>query len=216
MVARMLGGLGPALPEDLARVTAPRGAHAVLALLLDNLPQVCLEELLDWLAEEGAPAPATVPGLRPMDWPMLAELLDAGFTIGSHTRSHALLTHESRACVKDELAGSRAVLEERLGVPIRHFAYPDGRFDDTVVAAVAAAGYRSAYTICEHRDARRPLLTVPRRMLWEGSCLDTSGAFSESMLSCQANGLFDPFGGCARDHGPEAEPLRLADAKIRP
>jgi peptidoglycan/xylan/chitin deacetylase (PgdA/CDA1 family) len=210
VVVRMLEELRPALPVDEGRVAASQGPHAVLSLLLDHLPQACLEELLGWLAEEGAAAPGAFPGLRPLDWKMLGELRDAGFTIGSHTRSHALLTHESPACVREELTGSRAVLEERLGVEVEHFAYPDGRFDGSVVAAVAAAGYRCAYTICDHRDPSRPLLTVPRRMLWEGSCLDVRGGFSEAMLSCHANRVFDLFGRCARSHHLQAEPLRLA------
>jgi peptidoglycan/xylan/chitin deacetylase (PgdA/CDA1 family) len=209
-LVRALAGHGPALAEGPARAAARRGAHKVLSLILDHLPQTCLEELPGRLASEGFAASGSFPGLRPMDWGMLAELRDAGFSIGSHSRGHRLLTHESAACVRDELAGSRTTIEERLGVPVRHFAYPDGRFDDEVVAAVAAAGYQSAYTICGHRDPRWPLLTVPRRMLWEGSCLDVRGGFSESILSCHAHGVFDLVGGCARDHALEAESMGFA------
>ena len=60
-----------------------------------------------------------------------------GFTIGSHTKTHVWLGHESEARNVDELAGSKQELERRLGAPVHHFAYP---------GSVHAAG----------RGARRP------------------------------------------------------------
>src|SRR5437867_4054170 len=77
------------------------------------------------------------------------------------------------------------------GRPVWHFAYPDGRFNAAVVDEVAAAGYRFAYTTCRHRDPRRPLLTVPRRLLWENSCVDAAGRFSPAIMRCHVQGLFD-------------------------
>jgi peptidoglycan/xylan/chitin deacetylase (PgdA/CDA1 family) len=131
---------------------------------------------------------------------------EAGFIVGSHTRTHALLTNESPARVQDELAGSRTALERRLQVPVRHFAYPDGRWNTAVLAAVEAAGYHHAYTVCSHRDPHRPQLTVPRRMLWEGSCLDALGRFSGSVLGCHASGVFDLVTRCLREHAPALRP----------
>jgi hypothetical protein len=74
---------------------------------------------------------------------------------------------------------------------VRHFAYPDGRFDDIAVSAVAQAGYSFAYTTCLHRNPAHPFLTIPRKGLWENSCLDAHGCFSSAIMSCQANRTFD-------------------------
>ena len=134
-------------------------------------------------------------------WEMLAEMRAAGFTIGSHTKSHVVLTHETRQRVRKEIAESRQALEDGLGVPIRHFAYPDGQFHAWTAVAAAIAGYRFAYTTCRHRSALFPLLTVPRRVLWERSCLDARGAFSASVLACHANGAFDLAAPCRQNHG---------------
>src|SRR6185436_14633751 len=100
-----------------------------------------------------------------------------------------------------ETAASRAEIETRLGVSVLHFAYPDGCFDAAAVRAVAAAGYRYAYTGCRHRDAAHPLLTVPRRVLWEGSTLGALGRYSAHVLSGQVSGIFDLSGRCTSDHG---------------
>jgi peptidoglycan/xylan/chitin deacetylase (PgdA/CDA1 family) len=79
-------------------------------------------------------------------WHELKEMLDSTLiTIGSHTLSHAILTHENRRKQEEEILGSRAILEEKLQSPIFHFAYPNGDFDGPVEDMVQKA-YRSAFT----------------------------------------------------------------------
>jgi hypothetical protein len=106
----------------------------------------------------------------------------------------------------EELAGARHVLEDRLHTPIKHFAYPDGAFNAEAVEAVAQAGYRFAYTTCHHRDRRHPLLTIPRCVLWENSCLDPSGRFSGAVASCVTSGVFHFASGCRHRHAAPSVP----------
>jgi peptidoglycan/xylan/chitin deacetylase (PgdA/CDA1 family) len=127
-------------------------------------------------------------------------MVAGGVTVGSHTRSHALLANETPEVLHDEVEGSRRALEQRLGVPIRHFAYPDGRFNASAIQAVADAEYRTAHTICTHRDRAHPLLTISRRMLWEKACINGFGRFSPAILDCQVNGIFDPADTCQTQH----------------
>jgi len=73
-------------------------------------------------------------------------LLRAGWEVDSHTVSHSDLTTLSAAAVKREIAGSRTRLRKLFGVPVDFFAYPGGRHDDDVIAAVKDAGYEAATT----------------------------------------------------------------------
>src|SRR5439155_656683 len=109
-----------------------------------------------------------------------SEMHRAGLAIGSHTKRHVLLTNEAPGVTVDEIAGSRRDLERGLGAPVRYFAYPDGRFNSAVVSAVADAGYQLAVTACGHRESGYPLLTVPRRLLWEHATVDAALRFSPS------------------------------------
>jgi peptidoglycan/xylan/chitin deacetylase (PgdA/CDA1 family) len=201
---RLLGRLAaldlrvPAL-ERLCAAGVP-DAFAALRAFLEALSSSEIERVLEALAEEGIGPEADAAELQPLTWEMVAEMHRAGFTIGSHTHSHVVLTHESRQRMREELVASRRELEARLGVPARHFAYPDGRFDAAVVDEVAAAGYRFGYTTCRHRDARRPLLTVPRRLLWENSSSDGRGEFSPALMRCQVRGVFDLVSRCRQPH----------------
>jgi peptidoglycan/xylan/chitin deacetylase (PgdA/CDA1 family) len=124
----------------------------------------------------------------------------SGVVVGSHTRTHVWLTRENTARALEELRGSRLDLQSRLGVTARHFAYPDGQFNRETAELVAVAGYRFGYTTCSHRDPSHPLLTIPRRMLWQNACLDRRGRFSPAILSCQVHGVFSLVHGCEQDH----------------
>ena len=197
-----LSGLGllPPPPEVMSRAASADVVTVLRALRL-ALTTSALESLSVTLAADAGIEEADFPELLPLTWEQVLEMAEAGITIGSHARTHALLTQEGSERVRDELRSSREVLEARLGRPVRHFAYPDGRFDARVVDEVAAAGYGAAYTTCHHRDPRHPLLTVPRRLLWENSCRDGSGRFSAAVMACQVGGMFDLLGRCRQDHG---------------
>ena len=59
------------------------------------------------------------------------------------------LKAEGDAVAKDEITTSRRRLEQALGVPVKHFAYPNGEladFSPAVRSLVEAAGFRSACT----------------------------------------------------------------------
>lgn len=75
----------------------------------------------------------------------LKELLAAGMTIGSHSRTHPYLTQiTNQDALWREINDSKTLLEDLLGVRIHEFAYPFGAYNDTIVAMAKKAGYRSA------------------------------------------------------------------------
>ncbi|QSA98002.1 polysaccharide deacetylase family protein [Methylococcus sp. EFPC2] len=69
-----------------------------------------------------------------------------GVSFHSHTRHHASLTSLDDETLADELAGSRKILGEVLGIPAHFLAYPYGHVDERVEKAVRAAGYQAAFS----------------------------------------------------------------------
>jgi peptidoglycan/xylan/chitin deacetylase (PgdA/CDA1 family) len=173
----------------------------IMAALLDDVPQTQVNRMIQVLEARFGLEENRYHVFSSLSWEMLEEMQSAGMTIGSHTRTHALLTNESREKVIEETTRSRRDLEERLCVKVKHFAYPDGRHNANVTAAVAEAGYRFAYGTCGQRDPEYPLLTIPRKVLWEKSSVDSHGRFSSAVIACQMNGAFDLRFNCAHDHG---------------
>jgi peptidoglycan/xylan/chitin deacetylase (PgdA/CDA1 family) len=189
-------------PEVEALSEIVRGPFRAMRILLESLPQAENLRIIEALENRFTITENVLRRFQPLSWQMLLEMQAAGMTIGSHTKSHALLTNEIREVVLHETSSSRQELERRLGTRINHFAYPDGRFNPVTVEAVASSGYRYAYTICQHRDPNYPLLTIPRMVLWENSCLNHQGDFSFALMSCQMNRVFDLVRSCGRDHRP--------------
>ena len=102
-----------------------------------------------------------LPTLRKHGWPGVLNLkaegsdlyesnvkamLAAGWELAAHTIHHSDLTTLEGEALEEEVASSRKLLQREYGVPVKNFCYPSGRFDDTVIAAVEAAGYVGATT----------------------------------------------------------------------
>ncbi|MEY3479773.1 MAG: hypothetical protein RIQ71_548 [Verrucomicrobiota bacterium] len=82
-----------------------------------------------------------------MDESQVREWMAAGHEIGAHTRTHPELSRISIEEAREEIAGSKKSLEDRFGVPIRHFCYPYGDYSPAVRDLVEEAGYETAVTV---------------------------------------------------------------------
>lgn len=185
--------------DDLVRAPeATRNPQDAVAALLPTLALADVRRVMHGIEASVGNGFYNVPPT--VTWPMLLEMRRAGFTIGSHTRSHVSLPMECSETLADELEGSKRAIEEHLGEPVTHFCYPGGQFTPPAVEAVAKAGYEFAYTACTHNDPQHPELTIERLLLWEGSSADASGRFSPAILNCQAQDLWPPARKCARIH----------------
>jgi peptidoglycan/xylan/chitin deacetylase (PgdA/CDA1 family) len=100
--------------------------------------------------------------LRSVDWPMLGEMKEGGFEVGSHTLSHPHLPRLAGEELREELWESRQAIKERLG-SCDTLAYPFGEWSEPVAAAAADCGYRYAFTLPTTSGQRRATpLSIPR------------------------------------------------------
>jgi peptidoglycan/xylan/chitin deacetylase (PgdA/CDA1 family) len=77
----------------------------------------------------------------------LDQWLAAGMEVGSHSLSHQRLNELPQDVAQYEIAQSRAVLHNMLGIPVEHFAYPFGHATADIVELVRHAGYSTAMTL---------------------------------------------------------------------
>lgn len=81
--------------------------------------------------------------LKPATWEMLKEMAASErITIGGHTHSHPDLPTLDDNAVISELEQCDALLQERLGVRVQHFAYPRGIWNQRV-RDITASRYES-------------------------------------------------------------------------
>lgn len=83
-----------------------------------------------------------------LSWKDLQGLDPGLINIGSHTMTHCDLPVLTPGELVDELEGSRALLERRLGRPVHDFCYPDGEHNDLVAQAVAKLYRSGVTTVC--------------------------------------------------------------------
>ena len=170
------GYIGVTMSEAIAGPSAPKA----VAITFDDAYRSVAKLAAPILAQAGFPGsvfapsafisterPMSWPGVEqwiegehraelvPMSWDELRGLAEAGWEVGSHTRSHARLTELTDVDLEGELRGSREEIEDRLGRPCRSLAYPFGVHDSRVREATQRAGYESAAATLPGR-LRRP------------------------------------------------------------
>ncbi len=99
-------------------------------------------------------------GGEAMSWDQLAEMRDAGVDIQAHSATHQdlrkaydkstrrkLNPEEYNVWLDSEVAGSKATLEQKLGIRVNCFAFPFGYYNDRVKEATKAARYEGVFTV---------------------------------------------------------------------
>lgn len=82
-----------------------------------------------------------------LTWAEVRELHTCGIVFGSHTVTHPQLANLKRQEIREELARSKAQIEDHLGRPVRSFSYPfqfpetDAKFISFVQESLEGAGY---------------------------------------------------------------------------
>lgn len=98
-------------------------------------------QTLEWDGIERWGDTSAAAELTGMNWLDLAELIDRGWEVGSHTRTHPHLTRMDEHALRRELEVSREECQEGLGRPCQAIAYPYGDVDARVVERARSAGY---------------------------------------------------------------------------
>ena len=143
------------LGEAFARLAAPaRAGERLAALTFDDgyaavhrhaLPRL---ERYGWRAtvlpvadyvgrdNQWPGQPSFVPPDRLLSWDELATLVRHGWEVGAHTRTHPDLATADNDTLEAEVVGAKLALEDRLGQPVRVFAYPYGQYSPPARARV--------------------------------------------------------------------------------
>jgi peptidoglycan/xylan/chitin deacetylase (PgdA/CDA1 family) len=143
--ARRAGGALPRRPVVITFDDGFQGCadHAVPVLQSHRFTAVfylvtgLMGDTSRWMAGDGVELPL-------MSWDRARALVNAGFQCGVHTVTHPRLTSLEPATCRAELGEARRRLEDELGRPAVHLAYPFGDYDPAVQASAAEAGYVTA------------------------------------------------------------------------
>lgn len=93
----------------------------------------------------------------------IRKLHGLGWEIGCHSATHGDFWAMPESRLRQETVEAKTSLEKRLGVPVRYFAYPRGRYTEAARRLVLEAGYTLALSMDDGFLSRKTdPLTVPR------------------------------------------------------
>lgn len=126
-------------------------------------------------------------GRPKMDWSTLKLLVKEGLvTVGSHTLSHPELPLLTQVDQQREITESKKILEDKLGIKVDFFAYPDGKNDPISQQLVKDAGYKLAVTIENGPAEESPSIFLVNRYIqtkYEQALDDCKTAFDDAPVA---------------------------------
>ncbi|AON56565.1 polysaccharide deacetylase family protein [Herbaspirillum seropedicae] len=118
-----------------------------------------------------------------MSWNDLLKLRELGHTVGAHTASHERLTSRLPLNVmQHEIIAAADRMQEKLGAPVRHFAFPFGDFSSFSQEAMQVAAQRFDYIYSGLRGNNLPSPqrhALRRDSQTPGDSMQLLGAFLE-------------------------------------
>ena len=106
-----------------------------------------------------------------LTWDHVRIMHENDISFGSHTVTHPILSRVPISRARTELCISKRVIEEKLGCPVKTFAYPNGKeedFNETTKLLLKEAGYICALTtIFGTNECNQDLFALRRGQPWE-------------------------------------------------
>lgn len=104
-------------------------------------------------------------------WADIKVMKEHHIGFGGHTVTHPILSKISVRQIRREIRDSKEIIESKLEMPVKHFAYPVGRredFTNTVKNELRDAGFECAVsTIFGANDSKRDLFELRRVTPWD-------------------------------------------------
>lgn len=146
----------PVKPVVLNRTT-PNGRQ-VVALTFDDGPNpVYTPQILAILQSQQVPATFFVTGAQVRKNPdVLRQVKAAGYAVGNHSYSHALLGGAPASKVKAEIEATEQAIKETIGVGSCWFRPPGGSTSITLVEAASIEGCKTVLWTVDPLDWMRP------------------------------------------------------------
>lgn len=171
-VVELIGSQQPILPR-CAAITFDDGYRSVYSIALPHLRRYSFPATVFMISGycgglSNWPSHALKNSTREMlSTAELRELAASNVTIGAHTVNHPHLFDIPLTEARREIADSRVALEQIVGAPVRHFAYPYGEHNRGLRALVAEHFASACVTQMRAAGPGDDLYRLPRIDAWD-------------------------------------------------
>lgn len=104
-----------------------------------------------------------IKGRRALSLEELQQLSESPLvTIGVHTVTHSSLSHEPKSLQRQEIATSKARLEELIGKGVHVLSYPFGDYNEETMVILNECGIKKAFTVTSGLEFGKGKFEIPR------------------------------------------------------
>lgn len=128
-----------------------------------------------------------------LTWDQINTMRAHEIEFGCHTFSHPIMTGLTPAAMREEIQHSQQIIAERLGEPVRYFAYPNGdpsSYNELVIDLLKENDFEAAMSmqsgINQQTDWHR-LKRLGIDLAYSGY----RGHFTRAVFACELSGFFD-------------------------
>lgn len=150
----------------------------------ENL-QIMIEKLKKFFVvskEENCPAV--------LSWEQVLSMSNNNITIGSHTKSHVILTQISACEAEKELKESKHVIEKKIGKSVDFLSYPNGNHNESIIRIAKEAGYLASFACLPGiNDSCEDRFRLKRKHIREHLSLGLSRKFSELFFKVELSDI---------------------------
>lgn len=155
-------------------LATPNQRQRSLRTLMDHVPTITHNaalKMIDSVCAQLVEKPLNSPSV--LSWDQLRQLSKEGLTLGSHTRTHPILTQIAPSQIREEIRLSQQDLEREIGFALPIFCYPHGDHDATVTNILRTEGVLLGFTVFpgENRLDSADLLRLRRICIWPRTSL---------------------------------------------
>ena len=165
--------LGESPLGSLPLTTPNQRRRSLLALVqyVQARPHDEALRLVDTVCTQLVEQPASGPDV--LSWNRLRQLANDGVTLGSHTRTHPIMTQISPIQIREEIKRSQQDLSREIGYALPIFCYPNGDHNDIVTAILKQEGISLAFTVLAGENRLGPVdpLRLRRTSIWPRTSL---------------------------------------------
>jgi peptidoglycan/xylan/chitin deacetylase (PgdA/CDA1 family) len=100
-----------------------------------------------------------------LSWNEITEMSNNGIDFEPHTHTHAVLTAITESETEREIKLSKDIIEEKLNKTVKHFSYPNGKYNKKICDVVRKIGFESTWAVKPYNvKPKTDLYTLPRKL----------------------------------------------------
>jgi peptidoglycan/xylan/chitin deacetylase (PgdA/CDA1 family) len=100
-----------------------------------------------------------------LSWNEIIEMSNNGIDFEPHTHTHIDLTAIMESEIEREIKLSKDIIEEKLNKTVKHFSYPNGKYNEKVCDVVRKTGFESTWAVRPYNvKPKMDLYILPRKL----------------------------------------------------